>query len=112
MAVRQRALTTKEILSGIPKLNNYFRNLDATIRNLDTGTGYNPKSEELKAKREKLLRLLRDMSIVDLQAVEYIRTVQAFSPCRLMGILRKLNEMIRELSEMPEELQNTVSRSE
>ncbi|MBQ8684638.1 MAG: hypothetical protein IJ514_00510 [Clostridia bacterium] len=83
---------TEEVFADIPKLAEGFRGLDNRIRAYHLVKGEKPPKEELIKEKEDLLTTARELEILDLKILFYIKNCS----CIFRGTLcKKLHNLYR-----------------
>ncbi len=100
---KKKALTTKEIFCGMPRLYVYFREMDSTIKKFSPTDGKSEGIEELKIRRRELLKVAKGMDRIDLQILYYLHRLQRLRPMQLLCALKKLFAAQGELADLIKE---------
>lgn len=88
--MKKKTLTAKEILCGIPRLRDYFSEMDRKINTFQPQEGTSEGVEQLKRKRSELLTTITKMDRIDLRILYYIHKLNKIYPCDIARALEKL----------------------
>ncbi len=93
---KKNELKQKEILFGIPSLQQYFQNQEYQIKKFENDEKYKQHAEKRKDKREKLWKTAKNLCAQDLEIIYYINNIAKLAPYRILHKLRELNKKVEE----------------
>lgn len=95
--MKRKELTTQEIFCGMPRLRDFFTEMDRTIRNFAPQEGKSEGIERLKKERQELLKTAKNIDRTDLRILHYINSLNKIYPVDILRALRKLFSAQEEL---------------
>ena len=95
--MKRKELTTQEIFCGMPRLRDFFTEMDRTIKTFQPQEGKSEGIEKLKKERQELLKTAKNMDRTDLRILYYINRLNKIYPVDILRALRKLFSAQEEL---------------
>ena len=104
----KKTLTTKELFCGIPRLREYFYEMDRAIKAFEKKDEKGEIVKELKEKRKELLKTVKEMNRTDLQLLYYVHHLDKMYPHHFLHALKKLFVSQEELKNLVKGTKNST----
>ena len=88
--MKKKKLSTQEMFCGMPRLRDYFMEMDRTIRAFAPKEGVSEGMEDLKKKRKEFWETVERMDRTDLRIIYYLHKQKRVNAIEVMNALKKL----------------------
>lgn len=88
--MKKKKLSTQEMFCGMPRLKDYFMEMDRTIRAFSPKEGVSEGIEDLKKKRKELWETVEQMDSTDLRIIYYLHKQKRINSLEVVNSLKKL----------------------